>query len=173
MAPSSGRCAVLFPHGVLFRDEERDMRQKIVAADVIEAIIGLGPNLFYNSPMEACIVICRSKKPSDRANKVLLLDALNEVTRERAQSFLTPDHIDRIVTAYHAFTDEAGFAAVTTLDEIIERDGNLSIPLYVKRSNGTDQQDLGESIGSWRQSADDLRQAATELFAILNIGGAG
>ena len=70
--PKTGRCAVLFPHGVLFRDEERDMRQKIVADDVVEAVIGLGPNLFYNSPMEACIVICRSQKPPDRAGKVLL-----------------------------------------------------------------------------------------------------
>ena len=59
LRPKTGRCAILFPHGVLFRDEEQIMRAKIVEADLIEAVIGLGPNLFYNSPMEACIVICR------------------------------------------------------------------------------------------------------------------
>ena len=62
MDETTGRCAILFPHGVLFRDEEREMRERMVAADVIEAVIGLGPNLFYNSPMEACVVVCRSKK---------------------------------------------------------------------------------------------------------------
>ena len=103
MDPKTGRCAILFPHGVLFRDEELEMRQKIVASDLVEAVIGLGPNLFYNSPMESCIVVCRSTKPTERAGKVLFIDAVNEVTRERAQSFLTPEHIDRIASVFRAF----------------------------------------------------------------------
>lgn len=171
MDPKTGRCAVLFPHGVLFRDEERDMRKKIVADDVIEAVIGLGPNLFYNSPMEACIVVCRSQKTPERAGKILLIDAVNEVTRERAQSFLTLDHIERIASAYRNFEDEPEFAAVATLDEVQDRDGNLSIPLFVKRSNGAEQHDLKDAITAWRQSADDLRRAADELFELLCVEG--
>ena len=62
LKPETGRCAILFPHGVLFRNEEKDMREKLVRSDMLECVIGLGPNLFYNSPMEACIVICRTKK---------------------------------------------------------------------------------------------------------------
>jgi type I restriction enzyme M protein len=100
MDPQTGRCAILFPHGVLFRQEEKAMRERLMAADAIESVIGLGPNLFYNSPMEACIVICRSKKLVERRGKVLFIDALNEVTRERAQSFLQAEHIDRIAQAY-------------------------------------------------------------------------
>ena len=57
----------------------------------------------------------------------------NEVTRERAQSFLTDDHIDRIVQTFRALEPEEGFAAVETLDAIAEQNGNLSIPLYVDR----------------------------------------
>ena len=60
---TSGRCAILFPHGVLFRDDERDMRQKLVEMDIIEAVIGIGKNLFFNSPMPACIIICSKCKP--------------------------------------------------------------------------------------------------------------
>ncbi len=90
---------------------------------------GLGPNLFYNSPMEACVVICRMNKPKERRNKVLFINAVNEVTRERAQSFLTDDHIQRIVAAYQAFGDEDGFARVVGNDEIRKRAGNLSVPL--------------------------------------------
>src|SRR4249919_3725428 len=109
LAPKTGRCAILFPHGVLFRQEEAYMRRKLIEADVIECVLGLGPNLFYNSPMEACFVICRTAKAKERRNKILFINAVNEVTRERAQSFLTDDHIARIVQAYEAFKDEPSF----------------------------------------------------------------
>ena len=168
MDATTGRCAILFPHGVLFREEERGMRKKIVEADVVESVIGLGPNLFYNSPMEACIVICRSKKPADRTGKVLLIDAFGEVSRKRAQSFLTPDHITRIVSAYRGFAGAEGFSAVATLDDIAERDGNLSIPLYVKRPGNGGGLDLEQAVAAWRQSAGDLRVAADDLFVLLD-----
>ncbi len=100
MNAESGRCAILFPHGVLFRDEEQQMRAKLVADDKIECVLGLGPNLFYNSPMEACIVICHMNKPSERRNKVLFINAVHEVTRERAQSFLKEEHIQNTLKAY-------------------------------------------------------------------------
>src|SRR5688572_23655941 len=131
-AAKRGRCAILFPHGVLFRQEEAEMRSKLVEADLIECVLGLAPNLFYNSPMEACVVICRAAKPKTRNGRILFINAVDEVTRERAQSFLTDDHIERIVTAYEKFKDETGFTRVVTLGEIRASDGNLSIPLYVR-----------------------------------------
>ncbi len=84
--PKTGRCAILFPHGVLFRNEEADMRRKLIEMDLLECVLGLGPNLFYNSPMEACVVICRTRKLTDRKGKVLFIDAVHEVARERAVS---------------------------------------------------------------------------------------
>ncbi|MCC5954410.1 MAG: SAM-dependent DNA methyltransferase [Acidimicrobiia bacterium] len=167
--PTAGRCAILFPHGVLFRDEEAEMRQKMIDADVIDAVIGLGPNLFYNSPMEACIVICRTTKPKDRQAKVLFIDAVGQVTRERAQSFLTPDHIARITTTYRAFEDDPGFATVAPLDAIANQQHKLSIPLYVKRTAVTSNAavDLDAAIAAWRTSSTELRTAATELFTLL------
>jgi type I restriction enzyme M protein len=74
--PQTGRCAILFPHGVLFRDEEADMRRKLVQMDLLECVLGLGPNLFYNSPMEACVVICRAMKPEARQGRILFIDAV-------------------------------------------------------------------------------------------------
>lgn len=167
MDPRTGRSAILFPHGVLFRDEELEMRRKIVASDLVEAVIGLGPNLFYNSPMESCIVVCRSTKPAERAGRVQFIDAVNEVTRQRAQSFLTSEHIDRIVSIFRAFESEEGFAAVETLDSIAERGSNLSIPLYVDRANDRDDHDLDTSVAEWRASAAQLRSAAADLFTRL------
>lgn len=130
--PETGRCAILFPHGVLFRNEEAEMRRKLVEHDLLECVLGLGPNLFYNSPMEACVVICRTRKAPARRGKVLLMDAVHDVARERAQSFLKPEHQARILAAYKAFADEPGFAKVATTEEILAKDGNLSIPRYVR-----------------------------------------
>src|SRR6266550_1347376 len=72
--PKTGRCAILFPHGVLFRNEEAEMRRNLIEADLVECVIGLGPNLFYNSPMEACVLICRTRKPTDCKGKILFIE---------------------------------------------------------------------------------------------------
>ena len=144
------------------------MRRRIVAADLIESVIGLGPNLFYNSPMEACIVVCRSAKPASRVGKVLFIAAVNEVTRERAQSFLTSDHIDRIASAFRSFEAEDGFAAVTPVDAIADLDNNLSIPLHVDSMGARPKHDLDAALDEWRQSASELRSAAHALFARLD-----
>jgi type I restriction enzyme M protein len=132
--PKTGRCAVLFPHGVLFRNEEAEMRRKLVGSDLLECVVGLGPNLFYNSPMEACIVICCTQKPVSRRGKVLFIDAVHEVARAHALSFLKPEHQERIATIYREFVDEPGFATVAPISEILRKGGNLSIPRYVSRT---------------------------------------
>src|SRR5262245_56939252 len=107
------------------------MRQKLIQADLVECVLGLGPNLFYNSPMEAGIVFCRSKKPPKRRGKVIFIDAVNEVAREKTISFLRPEHQKRIAAAYFAFGEEDGFARVVTLEEIAANSFSLSIPLYI------------------------------------------
>ena len=154
--PRTGRCAVLFPHGVLFRNEEADLRRKLIESDLVEAVVGLGPNLFYNSPMEACIVLCRTTKRAGRQGKVLFINGVKEVTREKVQSFLSESQRGRIVDAYRAFTPVAGFASVATVDQILEREGNLSIPLYVKKT-AADNSDVGGSTlaESWARFEDD------------------
>ena len=152
---------------------EADMRRKLVEADLIECVLGLGPNLFYNSPMEACVVVCRAAKPKARRNKILLINAVNEVTRERAQSFLTDAHIERIVAAYKAFKDEPGFARVATLEEIRAKDGNLSIPLYVtavateaqEERAGYEANGLPAALQAWLESSQQVRTALNELIA--------
>ena len=170
--PKTGRCAILFPHGVLFRKEEAELRRKLVEADLVECVLGLGPNLFYNSPMEACVVICRTRKPAARRGKVLLIDAVNEVARERAMSVLKPEHQARIEAAYAAFTDEPCFAAVATVAEIGAQAWSLSIPLYVKRATtgglaaGETAQTLSEAWGAWEATG---RTLWTEMDAVVDM----
>lgn len=169
LKPGTGRCAILFPHGVLFRDEERQMRENLVKADVLEAVIGLGPNLFYNSPMEACVVVCRTKKPADRKGKVLFINAVNHVTRERAQSFLTPDHISTIADAYRSFEPQEGFTAVGDLAAIAANDFSLNIPLYVRpKPTQSGASDLGAAVQAWNKSRIDLRAKLEAAFPELS-----
>lgn len=133
MAPETGRSATLFPHGVLFRNEEAEMRRKLIEADLVECVLGLGPGLFYNSPMEACVIICRSKKSADRQGKILFIDAIAEIARERAVSFLKPENQTNILKAYQTFTNATGLASVVSTNDVLSAEGNLSIARYVKK----------------------------------------
>lgn len=133
----TGRCAILFPHGVLFRNEEKEMREKLVRSDLLECVIGLGPNLFYNSPMEACIVICQTKKPDSHKGHVLFINAVNEVTRKNAESFLEPSHIDKVAKAYAEYKTDDDIAKKVSIREIEKNGFSLSIPLYVKDPSST------------------------------------
>jgi type I restriction enzyme M protein len=173
MDPKTGRCAILFPHGVLFRKEEADMRKKLVEADLLECVLGLGPNLFYNSPMEACVVVCRTSKPPERRRKVLFINAVDEVTRERSVSYLMPEQQERIATAYHAFVDQAGYSRVAILDEIAAQAFSLSIPLYVrgqgesKAKDETSSDKLREAVRMWEESSERLKTTVDELLEVL------
>lgn len=169
---TGGRCAILFPHGVLFRKEEAEMRRKLVEGDLVECVLGLGPNLFYNSPMEACVVICHSRKPAERQGRILFIDAVAEVARERAQSFLKEEHQQHILAAYQGWQDEPGFSRIAALDAIAKQSYSLSIPLYVKRTqngNGdrpTDERSLPELWADWEQEG---REFWLEMDALVEM----
>lgn len=171
MDPKSGRCAILFPHGVLFRREEQEMRQKLLEQDAVECVLGLGPNLFYNSPMEACVVICRSQKPKARRGKVLFIDALKDVARERATSFLKPEHQNKIESAYRTFAEVDGFAKVATLAEIAAKDYSLSIPLYVGRAEQVsegEEKTLPQAWKEWETSGKGFWKGMDQLVERLD-----
>ena len=131
MDSKSGRCAILFPHGVLFRKEEKEMREALIKSDKIEAVIGLGANLFYNSPMEACIVICNNNKSANRKGKVLMINALKEVTRKNAESYLEQNHIETILQSYNRQNETDGISRLVELSEIEANSFDLSLQKYV------------------------------------------
>ncbi len=149
MNDSTGRCAILFPHGILGRDEEKDIRQQLVEKDLIECIIGIGRNLFYNSPMEACVVICRNNKESEKKEKTLFIDAKDLVTRKNGESYLEKIHIEEIVNAYNNYDNIPGFAAIATKGEILSNKGLLSISLYVSQRTLSNYRDTNDLYREW------------------------
>lgn len=133
MDENNGRCAVLLPHGVLNRNEEAEMRKRHIESDNIDAIIGLGRNLFFNSGLESFILICSNRKPKERKGKILFIEAENYTHKEGKQAYLWPEDISKIVHAYNNLEDEVGFSKWVRIEDI--EDGNLNIKSYVKSAS--------------------------------------
>jgi type I restriction enzyme M protein len=170
MDQKTGRCAILFPLGVLSRHDESQMRTNLVQRDLVECVIGLGKDLFYNSPMEACVIICRTQKSVDRSKKILFINAVKEIRKERSQSFLSPANQARILRAYQQFKDDPDFAAVVSTDEVLSMDGTLSISRYVRSAytsgSGGDTQELSTAWAAFEQ---DGRQFWWEMDALVGM----
>lgn len=165
----NGRCAILLPHGILFREAEKEIRRKLIEADLIECVIGLAPNLFFNSPMEACILICRTHKPEEHRGKILFVNALKEVTRKNAESYLEPKHIERIANAYHEYAKVKDFSEIIPNEEIIEKnDSDLSIQKYVFLGGASSAFiDLDTAIHQWQSSSEKLTESMESLLSLI------
>lgn len=151
MNESNGRCAILFPHGVLNRKDELSMRKKLIELDMIDAVIGIGKNLFFNSAMEACVIMCRTRKEGEKTNKVMFIDARNYVTRKNSESFLETQHIQEIVKCYKDYVCIEGLASVKSTSEIKDNNYSLSIQRYVKRPLTVINCDFQESIEDFKK----------------------
>ena len=166
----TGRAAILFPHGVLFRKEEQALRQRLVESDLLEAVIGLGPGLFYNSPMEAVVVTLRTRKTGFQEGRVLFINAVKEYAREQAQSFLRETNQQRILGAYETWAAVDGFAATATLEEIGEKRWSLAIPLYVatdKEDSTSEALPVATAVAAWRESAAAADDAIASVLSLL------
>lgn len=172
--PETGRAAILLPHGVLHRVAEAAVRRAMVESDLVEAVIGLAHGLFYNSGMEAIVLVLNANKTAERRRKVLFVDAKNEYYRSGVQSFLSDAHQERMLDAYRRFGDEPGFSAVTTLDQIAAKSHSLAIPAYVKAQatampamGGTESTGTAAAVRAWRAASADADSAVTDVLAML------
>jgi type I restriction enzyme M protein len=169
--PETGRCVVLWPHGVLFRDSEAEIRKRMIEEDYVDAVIGLGKNLFYNSTMESCLLVCRMKKPKERKGKIIFIDAKEELRIDRTNAWLEPQHIKKISDAYWKFKNVEGFSNIISNKEVLENKGNLSVQLYVKQAivdNGHNTESL---ISDVRKGQKQINNSLETLFTQLkNIG---
>lgn len=163
----NGRSCVLWPYGVLFRDSEKEMRQKMIESDLVECVIALGKNLFYNSIMESCLLITNNNKPTDRKGKVLFIDAREELKREKTISYLFPEHIRKIHKAYVDFKTEEGFTYVAEDAEILAKENSLNIPLYIKDINGEVISEPTEAYEEWEVLSNKLNKSMAKLFEEL------
>lgn len=166
----SGRSISLWPHGVLFRDSEAEIRRKMVACDVVECVVSLGPNLFYNSSMVSCLLITNNNKPEKRKGKVLFIQAVDEVRKDKTMSYLDPHHIERIHGVYKTYKPEPLFSSIIDNEAIIsDKNARLSVQLYVKGHEMPEEASI-EVLSNWEASSDKLKASMAQLFETIGNG---
>ena len=169
-----GMIATVMPHGVLFRGgDEGKIRQKIIESDQIEAVIGLGPQLFYGTGIPACVIILRqqihkganlvSGKPKERQGKVLFINADREYFEGRAQNHLLPEHIEKIVTTFEEFREIPGFSSIVDIETLEENDWNLNIRRYADNAPAPEPHDVRAHLVGGVPKAEVAAKA--DLFA--------
>lgn len=148
-----GMVATVLPHGVLFRGgEERTIRAGIIEDDLLEAVIGVAPNLFYGTGIPACILVLRQRvqkganrvsgKPAKRQGKVLFINADREFFEGRAQNYLLPEHIEKIVTTFDEFRAIDGFSAIVDNAALKTNEYNLNIRRYADNAPPSEPHDV-------------------------------
>jgi type I restriction enzyme M protein len=172
MKPNTGRMAVVLPHGALFRKgSEGRIREALLKKDLLEAVIGLGSNIFYGTQLAACIMIFRSQKPKVRKNKVIFIDASDQIRVGRAQNHLEKEHVERIYGWYRAGEDVENHVKVASMEDIAENDYNLNIPLYVEKAIEDDLPTVEEALADLKLAWTECQRAENNLKTKLREFG--
>ncbi len=168
MKPDRGRVAVVLPHGALFRKgAEGRIRQALIEQDLLDAVIGLGPNIFYGTQLAACLLVFRARKPAAHQDTVLFIDAADQVRVGRAQNFLDPAHVETIHDWYAAGNDVPHHVRRVAVAEIKTRDYNLNLPLYIERAAGEALPSLPEALAGLEESAQNAWAAEDRFRELL------
>lgn len=179
---ADGRMGVILPHGVLFRSgEEGKIREGLLfgtdaasggqPGDLIEAIIGLPPALFYNTPIPACVLVLNKRKPAALKGKVIIIDASADFADDKVQNRLRPADIARIASTHKAAfeyqTEVENYCRVVTLDEVRSNDGNLNIARYIDNGETEEAVDVAATLSQLVALAEEEAQIDSRLNGYL------
>jgi type I restriction enzyme M protein len=160
-----GRMGVVLPHGVLFRGgSEGKIRKGIIDDNLLDAVIGLPPNLFFGTSIPAVILIF--KKGRER-NDVLFIDASREFAKEKNQNRLDDAHIEKILQSYRERREVEKYAHLATLEEIRENDYNLNIPRYVDTFEEEEPVDIEATKRTIAEIEKELAEVKAQMAAYL------
>ncbi|MCR5214129.1 MAG: SAM-dependent methyltransferase, partial [Eubacterium sp.] len=163
---NDGTMGIVLPHGVLFRSaSEGTIRKHLLENGSIYAVIGLPAGIFFNTGIPTCVIILK-KDNTDRS--ILFIDASKEFRKDKAQNYMDPEHINKIVEAYKNRQDIDKFAHLATFEEIKENDYNLNIPRYVDTSEPEPEVDLYAVTADMENIDREIQQSNNELLAMLN-----
>jgi type I restriction enzyme M protein len=172
MAAKTGRMGVVLPQGALFRGGvEAQIRRHLLENDLVEAVIGLAPNLFYGTGLAACVLVLRQRKEKRKKGKVLVVDASAVFRRGRAQNFLDLTHVAEIGSWVQGFADMQNRARVVELAEIEKERWTLNISRYVLPPVGADIPPLFEAVAAFKEAVAKCREAEDNLSRAMHEGG--
>lgn len=177
---STGKAAVILPHGVLFRgNAEGTIRQSIIDKGYIKGIIGLPANLFYGTGIPACIIIL-DKEDADERDGIFMIDASKGFVKDGNKNRLRECDIHKIVTTFNNRIEEPKYSRFVPNKEIKETNGyNLNIPRYIDSSEPEDLQDIDAHLNGGIPMADIdsldkywslFPNLKNELFSIMRDG---
>jgi len=166
---SIGRMTVVLPHGALFRkNAEGKIRKALIEQDLLEAVIGLGANIFYGTQLAACVLIFRQNKEASKKKKVLFIDGSDQVRVGRAQNYLEQNHVQQLFDWYSAYENVENYVKVVSLGEIAENDYNLNIPLYVEKIIEDNLPSVEEALSDLKSAWEESQKAEEKFKKILN-----
>ncbi len=169
-----GQLGVVMPHGVLFRGgSEAEIRKGLLKEDLIEAVIGLAPNLFYGTGIPAAVLVLNRAKAPERREKVLFIDASREFETAPLQSRLRDQDVKKIASTFHAFKEAERYAHIVSIDEIERNDFNLNISRYVDTTGAEVALDVADAVRKLRQIEFDRTAAEAKMNAFLKELGYG
>lgn len=163
-----GMLGVVLPHGILFRGgTEGRIREGMLKDDIIEAVIGLAPNLFYGAGIPACILIVRKTKPAARKGKVLFVNGVEQFVEGKAQNRLSDANVATLAAAYHGFADIDRLARVVPMAEIAANDHNLNISRYVHVTEDEEDLDVAEEVEKLLELREQRDAAEARMMGFL------
>lgn len=162
---SSGTMAIVLPHGVLFRGAaEGKIREKLLRAGNIYAVIGLPSNLFYNTSIPTCIIVLKKHRDG---RDVLFVDASKKFNKGKKQNEMTDEHINSVVELYTKRETIEKESFLASFEEIEKNDFNLNIPRYVDNFEKEEEVDLSALLTEMQKTDEELEQVQGELLSLL------
>ena len=168
MAPAHGRMAVVMPQGVLFRgNQDGEIRKKLVDSDLVEAVVTLGDKLFYGTGLSPCFLILRRMKPAAHSGRILMIDGTKILTQRRAQNVLESADVDKLYALYHQYKDVEDLAKVVTLQEVRNKDYNLSPNRFVEYHK-EEIRPYSEVLAEFKQAYEEVKRLELEFSQLIN-----
>ena len=163
-ANKEGKIGVVLDNGVLFRSRsEGKIRKKVLKEDLIEAVIALPSNLFYNTSSPGCILVLNKNKPKERHGKVIFIYAEEDYGSRRSMNYLREEDIKKIVNAYNNFEDIEKYCRVADMKEIKRNDFNLNIPRYVDTTDPEEPIDVKNVLKELEILEEELKNSSNNL----------
>lgn len=171
---ANGRMAVVIDTGAVSRgsgttskNRERDIRKAFVDEDLIESVILLPENLFYNTNAPGVIIVINKNKPEDRKGKILLINLSHLFEKGRPKNYLPESTISKAHEIYSEWKEEEGISKVITIDEAKMNDYNLSPSRYVSQNNTEEVLPLDEAIVELEEAEEERKESDRKLWEIL------
>ena len=171
---NSGKAAVVLDTGATSRgsgnqsnNKEKNVRKWFIENDLIEGVIYLPENLFYNTTAPGIIIFLNRQKPDERKDKIFLLHAGKEFEKGDPKNYITPDGIERIAETFKQFKDVEKFARLVDKDEIVKNDYNISPSRYIQINDAETYRPLGEIVKELKNLEEEAASIDMEVKNIL------